>query len=118
VTQIELFGLRVFGYHGVEEWERRDGQLFLFDVWLELPQGAAASDRIEDTVDYTQVAALVQDVSDARTVNLLESVASAVADALVERFPVERVRVRVRKPQVRLEPSAEHSAVSVVRRRV
>jgi dihydroneopterin aldolase len=117
VTQIELFGLRVFGYHGVEEWERREGQLFLFDVWLELPEGAAASDRLEDTIDYTQVAALVQEVSDARSVKLLESVASAVADAIMERFAVERVRVRVRKPQVRLEPAAEHSAVSVVRRR-
>jgi 7,8-dihydroneopterin aldolase/epimerase/oxygenase len=117
VTQIELFGLRVFGYHGVEEWERREGQLFLFDVWLELPEGAAASDRLEDTIDYTQVAALVQEVSDARSVKLLESVASAVADAIMERFAVERARVRVRKPQVRLEPAAEHSAVSVVRRR-
>jgi dihydroneopterin aldolase len=117
VIQIELFGLRVFGYHGVEEWERRDGQLFLFDVWLELPEGAGSSDRIEDTVDYTQVALLVQEVSDARQAKLLESLASAVAEAIVERFPVERVRVRVRKPQVRLRPGAEHSAVTVVRRR-
>jgi dihydroneopterin aldolase len=117
MIQIELFGLRVFGFHGVEEWERRDGQLFLFDIWLELPEGAGSSDRIEDTVDYTQVAALVQEVSEARTFKLLESLASAVADALVERFPVDRIRVRVRKPQVQLEPPAEHSAVSVVRRR-
>jgi dihydroneopterin aldolase len=117
MIQLELFGLRVYGYHGVEEWERRVGQLFLFDVWLELPEGSAGSDRIEDTVDYTRVAALVQEISDARTVKLLESLASAVADAIVERFEVERVRVRVRKPQVRLQPAAEHAAASVVRRR-
>ncbi len=115
--QIELFGLKVYGYHGVEEWERRDGQLFLFDVWLELREGSGESDRLEDTVDYTQVAKLVQEVSDARQTKLLEALAAGVADAIVERFPVERVRVRVRKPQVRLRPPVEHSAATVVRRR-
>jgi dihydroneopterin aldolase len=38
-----------------------------------------------------------------------------VADALLERFPVESVRVRVRKPTVALP--VEHSAVTVERRR-
>ena len=48
---------------------------------------------------------------------LLEALAAGVADALLERFPVSRVRVRVRKPDVRLEAPVEHAAVTVERTR-
>jgi dihydroneopterin aldolase len=96
---VEVEGLEIFGHHGVEDAERVRGQPFLYDLQLEVSD-AAASDRLEDTVDYVAVAELVQDVSTSRTYNLLEALASAVADAVVERFPIERVRVRVRKRDV------------------
>jgi dihydroneopterin aldolase len=61
------------------------------------------------------VAACVREVSDRERVRLLETLAAALADVLVERFAVERVRVRVRKPHVQLDPPAEYSAVTVER---
>jgi 7,8-dihydroneopterin aldolase/epimerase/oxygenase len=112
VIEIELHALEVFGYHGVEEQERRDGQTFLFDVTLEVP-GDALSDRIEDAVDYRLVAELVRETSDARSFYLLEALAAAVADALMDRFPLERVRVRVRKPKLGLP--VEYAAATVTR---
>jgi len=116
VTTIELAGIELHGYHGVNEDERRDGQRFLFDVWLEVPDGTGASDRIEDTIDYRRVAALVREVSDGRAYFLLEALAAALAEALLARFAaVTAVRVRVRKPEVRLDPPVEHSAVTVER---
>ena len=54
-------------------------------------------------------------VSDRERVRLLETLAASLADELISRFAVERVRVRVRKPQVQLDPPAEHSAVTVER---
>ncbi len=111
---VELAGLEVFGYHGVEEDERREGQPFLYDLWLDVPD-AALSDRIEDAVDYREVAACVRQVSEARQFHLLEALAAAVADAILERFAVERVRVRVRKPDVRLTDPVEYSAVTIER---
>ena len=113
-ARIELAGLEVFGHHGVNEDERRNGQRFLYDVELDV-RDAGSSDRIEDAVDYRDVAACVREVSEARAFHLLETLAGAVADALVERFPVEVVRVRVRKPDVRLP--VEFAAVSVERSR-
>ena len=112
---IELFGLSLHGHHGADEDERRKGQRFLFDLWLEVGDAAAVSDRIEDAVDYREVAALVQEVSDGREFRLLEALATEIADAVLARFPVVRVRVRVRKPEVRLEPPVEFSAVAVER---
>jgi dihydroneopterin aldolase len=100
VITVEVRDLRVFGRHGVHDEERERGQDFLFDVELEVGE-RGTSDRIEDAVDYVEVARVVQAVSDGRQFNLLEALASAVADELERRFAPERVRVRVRKPEVR-----------------
>ena len=97
---VEVRDLRVFGRHGVHEEERDRGQDFVFDVELDVGERGAI-DRLEDTVDYVEVARVVQDVSDKRQFALLEALAGAVADELERRFSPERVRVRVRKPEVR-----------------
>jgi dihydroneopterin aldolase len=94
---VELHGLEVFGRHGVLAEEKRDGQTFVYDVELEVDEPAA--DRIEDAVDYRLVADCVREVSDSRSFDLIESLAGAVADALIARLAVARVRVRVRKPR-------------------
>ena len=97
---VEVRDLRVFGRHGVHEEERERGQHFVFDVELEVGE-RGTSDRLEDAVDYVEVARAVQEVSDARQYALLEALASAVADELERRFAPERLRVRVGKPEVR-----------------
>jgi 7,8-dihydroneopterin aldolase/epimerase/oxygenase len=112
---VELAGIEIPGRHGVEDREREDEQPFLYDLWLELAEPSA--DRIEDTVDYRAAVALVREVSESRQFHLLETMAAAVADALMGRFPLERVRVRVRKPRVQLAAPAEFSAATVERGR-
>jgi 7,8-dihydroneopterin aldolase/epimerase/oxygenase len=114
--KIELHGLALYGHHGALEQERRDGQRFLFDVELDVGE-AGASDRIEEAVDYRDVADCVREVSDARAYRLLEALATALADELLARFPVSRVEVRVRKPDVVLDPSVEYAAITATRER-
>jgi len=112
---IELKGIEVPGRHGVEEDERQREQPFLYDLELELLEPGA--DRIEETVDYREVVKLVREFSDGRQFRLLEAIAAALADALVDRFPLERARVRVRKPQVQLDAPVEFAAAIVERKR-
>jgi 7,8-dihydroneopterin aldolase/epimerase/oxygenase len=95
---VELVGLEVFGRHGVDEEERKDGRTFVYDVALEIDP--PVSDRLEDTVDYRAVAACVREVSDGGQYRLIEALASAVAAELAARFPARRVRVQVRKPEI------------------
>ena len=112
---LELRGLHVFGYHGVEEEEQRLGQLFLFDLELEVGD-RGADDRLENAIDYTQVAMAVRELSNTRRFDLLEALATAVADLVYERFAPERVQVRVRKPQVQpAGRTVEFSGVTVER---
>ena len=111
---VELRGLRLFGRHGVHAHEKENGQDFIFEVDLGVGE-RGVSDRLEDAVDYREVALAVQEVSDARSYDLLEALASAVADELLERFAAERVLVRVVKPAVKPGGLDGTAAVSVSR---
>ena len=113
---IELKGLVVFGRHGYLEEERRLGQRFLVDLWVDVQGEASDTDRIEDTVDYRRLASLVREVFAGPERLLLEGLAGALAEGIVERFPpVTRARVRVRKPDVVLDPPVDYAAVLVER---
>ena len=62
-----------------------------------------AEDDIDATVDYRDVVACVREVSDGRAFQLLETLAAAVADELMRRFPASSATVRVGKPELELE---------------
>ena len=111
---VELRALRIFGYHGVNPSERATGQDFVFDVDLVVGD-RGASDRIEDAADYREVARTVQEVSDAHRYDLLEALATAVADELLERFQADQATVRVTKPAVRPAGLEGSAGVSVSR---
>ena len=112
--KVELNGVRLHGFHGAYAEEQRDGQLFLYDVELEVGD-RGADDRLEGAVDYTEVAAAIREVNERRFA-LREALASTLADTLMERFRPASVRVRVRKPEVRPAGlDVEYSAVTVER---
>lgn len=114
---IEIYGLEVFGFHGVLPEERETGQPFLFDVTLVVHDAGVRSDHLSDTVDYTLVADCVREIATERRFNLIEALAAAAADELVRRFDVSRARVRVRKPEVKLGLPVEFTAATVERSR-
>jgi dihydroneopterin aldolase len=111
---IELRGLRLHGRHGVYPHEKEQGQDFVFDVQLDVGE-RGLSDRLEDAVDYSEVASTVQEVSDARAYDLLEALGTAVADELLRRFGAERAVVRVTKPAVKPGGLEGTAGVSVSR---
>jgi dihydroneopterin aldolase len=112
-----VHALELRGFHGALEEERRAGQRFLFDVELVAHDAGVRSDQLADTVDYTAVVARVEAINGENRFNLIEALAAAIADDLLERFPVTRVKVRVRKPEVRLAGPAEYTAATVERLR-
>lgn len=109
--RIELAGITLRGRHGVLDEERRDGQLFSFDLSLELPE--PAEDDIDATVDYRGIVDCLREVSGGTDFQLLESLAVAVADELMRRFRLSSVRVRVGKPG--LELAGGHASIVVER---
>jgi dihydroneopterin aldolase len=86
--------------------------VFLFDVQLDVAD-RGADDDLAGAVDYTEVAAAIRELSDARRFDLLEALATKTADLLFERFRPRRLRVRIRKHPAGLP--VEFSAVTVER---
>jgi dihydroneopterin aldolase len=96
---ITLTGLRASAFHGVLEHERRTGQVFIIDVTVHLDlAAAAASDDLDLTVHYGELAEQVVAAVESEPVDLIETVAERVAQVALAHPPVQRVIVTVHKP--------------------
>ncbi|MGO1960086.1 MAG: dihydroneopterin aldolase [Yaniella sp.] len=117
---ISLTGLRVRGYHGVLEHERATGQTFLVDLELDLDiDQAAATDDVAATVNYAEVAAVVENIITGPPVNLIETLAVTMADSILTEFSrITSVRVTVNKPQAPIPADFANVAVTVSRDRI
>ncbi|MFP7366228.1 dihydroneopterin aldolase [Corynebacterium callunae] len=99
--RIELKGLECFGHHGVFDFEKEQGQPFIVDVtcWMDF-SAAGASDDLSDTVDYGELALLVADIVEGPARDLIETVATEAADALMARFAeLHALEVSIHKPK-------------------
>jgi 7,8-dihydroneopterin aldolase/epimerase/oxygenase len=117
VDRIDLKGLRVRGYHGVYEFERREGQEFVVDVSLGLSLAeAAASDDVADTVHYGELASRLAEVIVSEPVNLLETLASRLLDVCMRDSRVAEATVTVHKPQAPIDLAFNDVSVTMHRR--
>jgi dihydroneopterin aldolase len=115
--RLELRGMRFLGRHGVTLDERMEPQPFEVDVlmWARL-DAAVRSDDLTDTVDYSAVFGVVADIVQGRSFRLIEALAGAIIEAVLELQPlVESVEVHVRKPQAPL-PGTFDTVEAVLRR--
>jgi len=117
IDRIELKGLRVRGFHGVYEFERRQGQDFVVDVSLGLSlDRAAESDDVADTVHYGELASRLAEVVAGEPVNLLETLASRLLDVCMSEERVKEATVTVHKPQAPIEQAFSDVSVTMQRR--
>jgi dihydroneopterin aldolase len=96
VVTVSLEGIRARGRHGVNPEERVEPQEFVVDVDATVE---VEVDSVEATLDYRRVAEVVRSTVEATSFQLIESLARAVAEALLALEPVVQVRVAVHKPR-------------------
>ena len=117
--RVVLAGMVFLARHGVNEPEKVEEQRFEVDLELGLDTRAvAASDDLAKTVDYRGVYELTRQVIEETTLELIESLAAAVAaKVLAANGMVDEVVVRVRKPDVDLGGPIDSAGVEIRRRR-
>jgi len=117
--RIELKGIESFGYHGVFEHERREGQTFYADVCADLDLEAASnSDDLNDTVDYGAIVDLVIEDIQSDPCNLIEHLAGRIADRILFEFhKINRVAVTIHKPSAPVSAEVLDIAVTIERNR-
>lgn len=93
-------GLRCRGRHGAYPGEQDAPRTFLVDLAVEADLApAVAQDRLDAALDLAALAATAREVVAGPPRTLLESVAVAIANAILERFPAAlEARVRLVKP--------------------
>ena len=108
----------MFAYHGVLPEEKKAGQRFLVDVELSVDlSSAGASDVLAETVDYGLVAQRIHDVVASERWDLIERVATRVAETVLEDVRVGSVVATVHKPAAPIAVGFSDVSVTVRRDR-
>lgn len=108
-----------YGYHGVSAEEKARGQRFVVDLELVKDlEPPGRSDDLRDTVDYGDMYRLVKSVVEEERFDLIEAVAQEISSRILGGYPVDEVKVTVKKPEVSIKGSILSSAaVEIVRKR-
>jgi dihydroneopterin aldolase len=114
---IRITGIKGFGYHGVFEAERANGQDFYVDVELEVDlTRASVSDDVKDTINYAEVTDLVVEEITTNPVSLIEKLAGRIAERIKVNFAqAARVTVTVHKPQAPVSAEVKDISVTISR---
>ncbi|HEU4811684.1 MAG TPA: dihydroneopterin aldolase [Nocardioides sp.] len=116
--ELAVLGVECFGHHGVFEFERREGQVFVLDLVLGLDTSAAAgSDDLRDTVDYGSLVASAKSAVENDPVDLIETLAQRIADVCLADERVDWARVTIHKPDAPIEATFADVALTITRRR-
>jgi dihydroneopterin aldolase len=116
--ELAVTGIECFGHHGVFDHERRDGQVFLVDLTLGLDtRTAAATDDLQDTVDYGSLVGRVKTAVESEPVALIETLARRISDVVLSEHRVQWVRVTVHKPDAPIEATFDDVTLTILQRR-
>lgn len=119
MDRIILEDLAFYAFHGVHDEEARLGQRFHVDltVWADLAR-AVESDHYDDTICYASLAQTVEKVVTGRRFNLIESLAGAIAEAVLAfDARIGKVELRVHKPGAPLPLASGRVSVALTRER-
>lgn len=118
LDSITLTGLRVHANHGVFDFERENGQVFVIDVtvWLDTAP-AAYSDELARTVHYGELADELVAAVTRDPVDLLETLAERLARVALSHEPVSATEITVHKPDAPIDADFADVSVRIIRRR-
>ncbi len=119
MDSIILKNLDFYGYHGVLESEKRLGQHFFIDAVLFLDlKKAGETDDLSHTVHYGHVFQLIERIATIERYDLIEALAERICTEILANFrPVQKIRLKIKKPEAPIEGNFEYVAVAIQRER-
>lgn len=118
LDELTIQGIECHGHHGVFEFERAQGQVFVVDLTLGLDvRAAAASDDLRDTVDYGSLVMQVKAAVETDPVDLIETLAERIADICLLDDRVGCAKVTVHKPTAPIPATFADVALTITRKR-
>lgn len=111
--------LKIFANHGVFDFEKRNGQEFVFscEIFTDL-QRCAFTDDLQDTVNYAAVCELIKNVATANCFDLLETLSEKICIEIFSQYSaVNAVKLAVIKTHAPIDIEHESVGVCVYRKR-
>ena len=117
LDEIHICNLEVFANHGVYPEENVLGQKFVLDVFLYLDTSKAGqSDALDDSTNYGQVAAYLEQEMKSQNDKLLERIAERLARGVLKTYPLVRtVSMEVKKPWAPVMRHIDYASVKIQR---
>ena len=85
--KIKLNKIELFGYHGILDNEKINGQRFEIDVELTfMLLNSIKSDNIKDTIDYSKVCERITEIFHEKRFNLIEKLADSIGNTLMSEY--------------------------------
>ncbi|MBE3113987.1 MAG: 2-amino-4-hydroxy-6-hydroxymethyldihydropteridine diphosphokinase [Actinobacteria bacterium] len=114
--RIIIKDLNLFGYHGVKESEKKDGQNFCFNIEILLNKNSFLNgDDLKNTINYSEVIRFVKKINSSNKFNLLETFSQTIAEDIMEMSPlVEKVTVKIEKTSPPIKENLESVGVEYV----
>src|SRR5699024_4444464 len=117
MDKIYINEMEFYGYHGVLPEETKLGQRFRLSLIVELDlKKAGETDDLNETVSYADIFDLCKDIVEGKPYQLIEAVAEKIAgDVLTNFIKINRVTVKVIKPDPPIRGHYQSVAVEVIR---
>lgn len=116
--RIIIAGMEFWAHGGVSEAERELPQRYLADIEITYDlHPAGHSDNLADTVDYGEVYKVVKEFGEKSRYQLLEALVEGMAHTILQRFPAEKVRIRLKKMAPPIPGPLDYVAVEIERSR-
>jgi len=117
-NKILLQNMVFYGFHGVHEYEREQGQRFYVDAEISADLSVASqNDNIMETIDYTLVYNQIKEVMENHRFQLLEAVGAHIAEVILKTSIATEVTIRIRKPAVPIPGPLDYVQVETSRRK-
>lgn len=116
LDKIMIKNLEVFAFHGAIPEENRLGQKFYIDltIYKDLRK-ACKEDSLKDTIHYGMVHDEVVLTAKSNTYYLIEKLAEEIAKNVIEKFEIEKIKVKIKKPNAPINGHFEYVAVEIER---
>ena len=96
---IRLKNMQFYAFHGVDNSEKHLGGRFEVDVEMQLSlTNSCDSDDLNDTVNYERIYKTVNACGSTEKFYLIEALANSIAKDILINYPINSIKVRVRKP--------------------
>ena len=117
MDKIRILNLKILAKHGAYEFEKDKEGLFELDIEISTDLSIpGSSDDLKDTVNYDEAVSLITETFTEKKYNLIEAAGETICNRLLQQYPIQKVRIKIRKPHAPIMANLDSVEVELTRK--